>query len=360
METVSVTLTDDAAFAGIPDIPPVLDNDLAMRIQSKLDAQARPPGSLGRLEGLAVQIGQILHSQTPQLDEPIILLCAGDHGLVAEGVSAWPSAVTTLMMKAILAGDATVSVLARQHGLKLLVADCGVIDPLPEQPGLLLCRVGSGTADALLQPAMTREQCLRAIRHGRQLVASLPGNVVLLGEMGIGNTSPASLLLARLEGLPIEQVVGPGAGLDHQGRQHKRQVLANVLRRHAAVRDPLDVLATLGGFEIATLTGVVLQAALENRVIVVDGFITSSAVLVASRLQQAVLERCLFSHVSAEPGHQLMLASMNVDALLQFDMRLGEGSAAALVWPILESACRALNEIAPLAEVMARGQPPHA
>ena len=150
-------------------------------------------------------------------------------------------------------------------------------------------------------------------------------------------------------------MVGPGAGLDVAGRQHKIQVLGQVLERHAQATEPLDALAALGGFEIATLAGAVLQAALENRVIVVDGFITSSAVLVAACLQPAVLERCVFSHVSAEPGHRLMLQAMQADPLLQFGMRLGEGSAAALVWPLLESACRALNEIAPLEKVMARG-----
>ena len=341
--------------AVVPFIPPVLDADRAAAIQARLDAQARPPGSLGRLESLAVQIGQILRTEAPRLQEPTVLLCAGDHGLVAQGVSAWPSSVTTLMMQGILSGEATVSVLARQHGLNVQVVDCGVIDPLPEQPGLVLRRVGAGTADALLQPAMTPEQCRTAIRNGREQVASLPGNAILLGEMGIGNTSPASLLLARLAGLPIEQVVGPGAGLDAAGRQHKIQVLGQVLERHVQATEPLDALAALGGFEIATLAGAVLQAALENRVIVVDGFITSSAVLVAARLQPAVLERCVFSHVSAEPGHRLMLQAMQADPLLQFGMRLGEGSAAALVWPLLESACRALNEIASLEKVMARG-----
>ena len=166
----------------------------------------------------------------------------------------------------------------------------------------------------------------------------------------------ASLLLARLADLPIDQVVGPGAGLDAEGRQRKTRALAAALVRNAAATEPLDALAALGGFEIATLVGAVLQAALENRVIVVDGFITSSAVLVAARLQPAVLERCVFSHVSAEPGHRLMLDALGADPLLQFGMRLGEGSAATLVWPLLESACRTLNDIAPLATVLARGE----
>ncbi|MDO5102851.1 MAG: nicotinate-nucleotide--dimethylbenzimidazole phosphoribosyltransferase [Lautropia sp.] len=354
-ETASVG--DLAAFDGIPSISPGLDDEVAHRIQGRLDAQARPPGSLGKLESLAARIAQILGTDEPHLIEPAMLLCAGDHGLVAQGVSAWPSSVTTLMMQTILAGDATVSVLARQHGLSLVVVDCGVVQPLPEQPGLLSRSVGRGTADASQQPAMTMDQCRQAIRHGRELVAGLPGNAVLLGEMGIGNTSPASLLLARLADLPIEGMVGPGAGQSAEGLKRKQAVLAATLVKHAEVKEPLAVLATLGGFEIATMVGVMLQAALERRVIVVDGFITSAAVLVASRLQPAVLDYCVFSHVSAEPGHRLMLAVMKAEPLLQFDMRLGEGSGAAMVWPLLESACRVLNEVAMLETVLSRAAP---
>ncbi|MDO4906138.1 MAG: nicotinate-nucleotide--dimethylbenzimidazole phosphoribosyltransferase [Lautropia sp.] len=339
----------------IPVIGPLEDEGRAAAIQQRLDAKARPPGSLGKLEALAVRIGQVLGTSSPRLREPVMLLCAGDHGLVAQGVSAWRSTVTTLMMQTILAGEATVSVLARQHGLALRVVDCGVVQPLPAQLGLLLRSIGPGTADASQGPAMTMAQCRQAIRNGREVVADLPGNAVLLGEMGIGNTSPASLLLARLTDQPVERVVGKGAGLTPEGLAHKQKVLAMTLERHRQIEEPLDVLAAMGGFEIATLVGAVLQAAKENRVIVVDGFITSAAVLVAARLQPAVLERCVFSHVSAEPGHRLMLRAMAVEPLLQFDMRLGEGSGAALVWPLLESACRVLNEVASLQSVLARG-----
>lgn len=339
-------------FDEIPVIPSRRNAELAKALQARLDGQARPPGSLGRLERLAVQIGLVQGHDTPRLEKPALLLCAGDHGLVAQGVTAWPSDVTTLMMHTILAGEATVSVLARQHGLNLRVVDCGVIKPLPPQPGLAPRAVGRGTADATEQPAMTMQQCRKAIRHGRELVAETPGNVILLGEMGIGNTSPSSLLLARLGHLAIEQVVGRGAGQTDEGLQRKIDALARALDRHPDATEPLDALAALGGFEIATLVGVVLQAALENRLIVVDGFITSAAVLVAARLQPAVLERCVFSHVSAEPAHALMLVLMNAEPLLQFDMRLGEGSAAALVWPIVESACQVLTKVASLDRVM--------
>lgn len=342
---------------GVPVVPPRHDEVLAKAIQARLDAQARPPGSLGRLEALAVQIGLVLGSETPQLQEPALLLCAGDHGLVAQGVSSWPSRVTTLMMQTILAGDATVSVLARQHGLRLLVVDCGVVQPLPAQAGLLCRSLGRGTADASQGPAMSMAQCRQAIRNGREMVAALPGNAVLLGEMGIGNSSAAALLLACLAGLPIGQVVGPGAGHSPAGLAHKRQVLAATLARHPALTDPLAALAALGGFEIATLVGATLQAALENRLVVVDGFITSAAVLVAARLQPAVLARCVFSHVSAEPGHQAMLAAMQAEPLLPFGMRLGEGSGAALAWPLLVSACEVLRGVATLDTVLARSVP---
>lgn len=353
LQPQSPTAAANVSFDDIPVVPTVRNATLAERIQARLDAQARPPGSLGRLEKLAVQIGQVQGVETPRLHEPTLILCAGDHGLLAQGVSSWPSDVTTLMMHSILAGDSTVSVLARQHGIQLKVVDCGVVKPLPPQPGLHLRSVGRGTVDSSLQPAMTMKQCRQAIRNGRELVAETPGNVVLLGEMGIGNTSPSSLLLARLAGLPIESVVGTGAGMDDAGRRHKQEVLARALNRHASATTPLDALAALGGFEIATMVGIVLQAALENRVIIVDGFITTAAVLVAARLSPAVLERCVFAHVSAEHGHRVMLDALGATPLLEFGMRLGEGSAAALAWPLVDSACRLLNEVASLDRVMA-------
>lgn len=353
LQPQSPTAAANVSFDDIPVVPTVRNATLAERIQARLDAQARPPGSLGRLEKLAVQIGQVQGVETPRLHEPTLILCAGDHGLLAQGVSSWPSDVTTLMMHSILAGDSTVSVLARQHGMQLKVVDCGVVKPLPPQPGLYLRSLGRGTADVSRQPAMTMKQCRQAIRNGRELVAETPGNVVLLGEMGIGNTSPSSLLLARLAGLPIESVVGTGAGMDDAGRRHKQEVLARALNLHASATTPLDALAALGGFEIATMVGIVLQAALENRVIIVDGFITTAAVLVAARLSPAVLERCVFAHVSAEHGHRVMLDALGATPLLEFGMRLGEGSAAALAWPLVDSACRLLNEVASLDRVMA-------
>jgi nicotinate-nucleotide--dimethylbenzimidazole phosphoribosyltransferase len=206
-----------------------------------------------------------------------------------------------------------------------------------------------GTADASAQAAMTVAQRDEALQHGVDLVKGLPGNALLLGEMGIGNTSAASLLLARLAGLDIAQCTGAGTGLDALAVLRKTEVLREVLARHADAKAPLDALAAFGGFEIATMVGAVLQAAHERRVIVVDGFIATSAVLVAYALQPLVLQRCVFAHRSGERGHEFMLQHLGVRALLDLGLRLGEGSGAALAWPLLQSACTVLREMASFA-----------
>ena len=340
-----------AAFT-VPAIADISDAPLTARLQHLLDNKTKPLGSLGRLEALALRIGEVLGTEAPALLQPQMLVCAGDHGLAAKGVSAFPSDVTWQMVENFLAGGAAVSVLARQHGLQLTVVDCGVARPIaqretaPGAPRLLVHKVAPGTADASVGPAMTAEQCAQAIANGMEVVRGLPGNALLLGEMGIGNTSVASLLLARLAGLPLAEVTGAGTGLDAAGIERKRAVLQQALDANADATTPLAALAALGGYEVATLVGAVLQAALERRVIVVDGFITSAAVLVASRLQPAVLQRCVFAHRSGERGHALMLAQMQAEPLLDLGLRLGEGSGAALAWPLLQSACAVLAEMA--------------
>jgi nicotinate-nucleotide--dimethylbenzimidazole phosphoribosyltransferase len=336
----------------VPAIADISDAPLTARLQHLLDNKTKPLGSLGRLESLALRIGQVLGTEAPALLQPQMLVCAGDHGLAAKGVSAFPSDVTWQMVENFLAGGAAVSVLARQHGLALTVVDCGVAKPIaprdtaPGAPQLLLRKVAPGTADASVGPAMTAEQCAQAITNGIEVVRALPGNALLLGEMGIANTSVASLLLARLAGLPLADVTGAGTGLDAAGIERKRAVLQQALDANAEATTPLAALAALGGYEVATLVGAVLQAALERRVIVVDGFITSAAVLVASRLQPAVLQRCVFAHRSGERGHSLMLAQMQAEPLLDLGLRLGEGSGAALAWPLLQSSCAVLAEMA--------------
>ncbi len=330
----------------LPAVPDVHDPALAQRLQQRIDRKTKPLGALGRLEALAVQVGLIQQTEAPRWVAPQLIVFAGDHGLAARGVSAYPSDVTWQMVENFLAGGAAVSVLARQHGLALTVVDAGVRHNFAPRPGLLVRKIAPGTADATQGMAMTEAQCLAAIQMGREVVEGLPGNVVLLGEMGIGNTSAAALLLARLTDTELSLCVGRGTGLDDAGLARKLAVLAEVMQSHHAVSEPLQALAAFGGFEIAGLVGAVLQAASERRTIVVDGFITGAAVLAVSQLVPAVLGYCVWSHRSAESGHGVMIRHLGAQPLLDMGLRLGEGSGAALAWPLLVSAVNVLNDMA--------------
>ena len=343
----------------LPILADISDATLTEALHATLNNKTKPLGSLGRLEDVALQIGQILGSTAPVLDQPQMVVFAGDHGLTARGISAFPSDVTWQMVENFLAGGAAVSVLAKQNGIALTVVDCGVkrdfLAGLPagtQRPGLQVRKAAGaelGTADSSTQTAMTVAQRDEALQHGIDLVKGLPGNALLLGEMGIGNTSAASLLLSRLAGLDIAVCTGAGTGLDAPAVQRKTEVLREVLVFHAQAKAPLDALAAFGGFEIATMVGAVLQTAEERRVIVVDGFIATSAVLVAHALQPLVLQRCVFAHRSGERGHEFMLQHLGVQALLDLGLRLGEGSGAALAWPLLQSACTILRDMASFA-----------
>lgn len=330
----------------IPDVPDLIEPALAAALRHRIDRKTVPHGALGRLAALAERLGAILGTTEPRLDTPQLVVFAADHGIAARGVSAYPSDVTWQMVGNFLAGGAAVSVLARQHGIAQTVLDCGVRHDFEPAPGLLVRKIAPGTQDCSRGPAMTRAQCEQAIVNGIELVQSLPGNALLLGEMGIGNTSAASLLTARLGGIDVAEVTGAGTGLDAAGIARKTALLREALAANADAVQPLDVLAALGGFEIATMVGSVLQAAQERRVIVVDGFIATAAVLVASQLAPNVLQRCVFAHCSSERGHARLLALLGAAPLLDLGLRVGEGSGAALAWPLLESACRILNEMA--------------
>ncbi len=319
---------------------------LSARLQHRIDRKTKPLGALGRIESLAVQLGLILNTEQPELIDPQMVVFAADHGLAARGVSAYPSDVTWQMVENFLAGGAAVSVLARQHGLALTVVDAGVRHDFAPRAGLQIRKVAPGTADCTQQAAMSEVQCAQALAHGHELVRDLPGNALLLGEMGIGNTSSAALLMARLTGQPLRACVGRGTGLDDEALSRKQAILQEALERHSDAIEPLQALAAFGGFEIAMMVGAIWQAASECRVIVVDGFIATSAVLVAAHLQPLVLQRCVFAHQSDESGHALMLSHLQAQPLLQLDLRLGEGSGAALAWPLLVSACAILCEMA--------------
>ncbi len=337
-------MTIDVSF--LPAMPDLHDAALSQRLQQRLDNQTKPPGSLGQLERLAHRVACVLGTQQPQLRAPQLVVFAADHGLARRGVSAYPSDVTWQMVENFLSGGAAVSVLARQHGIALTVVDCGVRHSFAPRAGLLIRKLGPGTQDALDEPAMTATQCEAALRHGIELVRDLPGNALLLGEMGIGNTSAASLLMSRLTGCDIADCTGAGTGLDAAAIDRKTALLRQVLQRHAQATAPLAALAALGGFEIATMVGAILQAGAERRLVLVDGFIASAAVLVAAALRPAVLQRCVFAHRSGERGHALMLNHLQAEPLLDLGLRLGEGSGAALAWPLVVSACALLNEMA--------------
>lgn len=330
----------------LPPVPDLHDPALAAALRHKIDRKTVPHGALGRLAALAERLGAILGTTEPRLDKPQLVVFASDHGIAARGVSAYPSDVTGQMVGNFVAGGAAVSVLARQHGIAQTVVDCGVRRDFDAAPGLHTAKIAPGTADCSVGPAMSAAQCGQALANGIELVKGLPGNALLLGEMGIGNTSPAALLTARLGGIDVAEVTGAGTGLDAAGIARKTAVLREALAANAGATAPLAVLAALGGFEIATMVGSVLQAASERRVVVVDGFIASAAVLVASKIAPHVLQRCVFAHRSDERGHARLLQLLGAEPLIDMGLRVGEGSGAALAWPLLVSACAILNEMA--------------
>ncbi|MEN2751316.1 nicotinate-nucleotide--dimethylbenzimidazole phosphoribosyltransferase [Psychrobacter sp. FBL11] len=334
-----------------PIIANIENNELRQQLQQIIDSKTKPLGALGRLETLALQLGMIQGTTTPHINQPQIRVFAADHGLTKHGTSAYPSAVTAQMVYNFLQGGAAINVLARQHNIELKVVDAGVDadfanSPFKDHPQLLDYKVRCGSRDALTEPAMTEEECLATLENGMKVVKGLAGNLLIVGEMGIGNTSAASLLLARLGDVPIADCIGRGTGLDDAGLQHKTDILTQVLARHNEAQSPLDALAALGGLEIAMMAGALIQAASERRILLIDGFIASSALLAAERLAPGVAQYAIFAHHSVEPGHAHLLKLLNAEPLLDMGMRLGEGSGAALAYPLLQSACAIINEMA--------------
>ncbi len=322
---------------------------LAPTLQAKIDQKTKPLGALGQLESLALQIGLCQNTLTPSLNNPCIIVFAGDHGIVASGVSAYPQTVTAQMVANFLSEGAAISVFARQHKLELLIVDAGVNADLSSHPRLIDAKIGKGTLNFLKHSAMTTEDCTKALQAGAELVLQQHNNgcnCIGFGEMGIGNTSSAALLMHCLTAVPLAQCVGRGTGLNDDQLQNKLAVLQQALNQHKNITEPLDVLATFGGFEIAMMAGAYLKAAELGMLIMVDGFIAGTALLVASKLYPQALDYCVFSHVSSEQGHQALLDQFNARPLLNLDLRLGEGSGIALAYPLLQSAVVFLNEMA--------------
>lgn len=322
------------------------DEALSIRLTEAINHKTKPLGSLGLLESLAKQIGLVQRTIHPEIRQPAILVFAADHGIVAENVSAYPQSVTWQMVENFLAGGAAINVFARQHQCDLKIVDAGINHVFDNHPGLLDRKIGSATRNFAHMPAMDFDECVAAMQAGADLVDGLTGNVVGFGEMGIGNTTSASTIMHKITGLPVADCVGAGTGLSPEGVRHKQEVIERAVAFHKGVVSPLDVLATFGGFEIAMMVGAMRRAAELRMVLLIDGFIVTSALLVASRLDPAILDYCIFSHCSDENGHARMLAFLDAKPVLQLGLRLGEGSGCALVLPLLHSAVNFLCEMA--------------
>jgi nicotinate-nucleotide--dimethylbenzimidazole phosphoribosyltransferase len=321
----------------------------------------KPAGSLGRLEELAIQIAGVTGNPMPSVERKAVIVMAGDHGVTVEGVSAYPAEVTPQMVLNFLRGGAAINALAKQVGARVVVVDLGVAAEVTH-PDLISRKVAAGTANMAVGPAMTREQTLAAIDVGLDVVAAEVErglDLVAIGEMGIGNTTAASAITAAITQLPVALVTGYGTGLDEAQRLHKVAVIERALAVNMPdPTDPLDVLAKVGGLEIAGLVGVILGAAAARVPVVVDGFISGSAALVAATLCPAVTPYLIAGHTSVERGHRLILERLDLAPLLDLQLRLGEGTGAALAMPIVEAAVRAHREMATFDEagVSERGE----
>jgi nicotinate-nucleotide--dimethylbenzimidazole phosphoribosyltransferase len=338
-----------------------IDAAVVEQAEARQQQLTKPAGSLGRLEAVAVQLAGLQGQVKPSLDQLWIAIFAGDHGVVAEGVSAFPQEVTGQMLHNFVTGGAAISVLARQLGAQLEVVDLGTVTPSLDLPGVRHLNVGPGTANFVNGPAMTVAQGERAMQAGRDSVlrAIASGAQLFIGgEMGIGNTTAASALACALLDCPVVHLTGPGTGLNAAGVSHKAQVIERALALHGAQRgDALQTLFNLGGFEIAALVGAYLACAQEGVAVLVDGFICSVAALVAVRLNPECREWLLFGHRGAEPGHRHVLETLNAEPLLDLGLRLGEGSGAALAVPLLRLACDLHGQMATFAEAAVADRP---
>jgi nicotinate-nucleotide--dimethylbenzimidazole phosphoribosyltransferase len=322
--------------------------------QARQGQLTKPPGALGRLEDLAIYLAAMQGRELPQVERVHIGVFAGDHGVAAEGVSAFPQAVTAEMVKNFARGGAAISVAAKQLGATLEVVNLGTAFDTGELPGVLQCKLGKGTANFAQEAAMSEDQLVAALQAGRDSAARAAASGAQLyigGEMGIANTTAAAALACALLQLSPQQLAGPGTGLDAAGVQHKAQVIARALMLHAAhLNDASEVLRRLGGFEIAALAGAFVGSSQCGIPVLVDGYIASAAALIAVRLNPGVADWLLFAHRSAEPGHTLLLQALEAKPLLNLGMRLGEGSGAAVAVPLIRMACALHSGMATFAE----------
>ena len=318
-------------------------------VQLKIDIKTKPVGALGDIEALAKQVCLIQQSLEPKLTKPTILVFAGDHGIAEEGVSAYPQEVTWQMVMNFVAGGAAINVFTRQNGMDLQVIDAGVNYEFPGDLPIVYRKIAKGTRNFLIDLAMTESQLNQSLQSGADVLGELHDkgcNVVGFGEMGIANTASAAALVSQLTGIPVSEITGRGTGLNDHQLSHKIQVLENAFTYHGEIDDVHAVLQTFGGFEIAQMVGAMLEARNRNVLILVDGFIASAAYLCAYKLDPSVKGNAVFCHCSQEQGHRKLLDYLGVNALLDLNLRLGEGSGCALAYPLVKAAVSFINEMA--------------
>ncbi|MDR0440719.1 MAG: nicotinate-nucleotide--dimethylbenzimidazole phosphoribosyltransferase [Candidatus Accumulibacter sp.] len=329
-----------------------LDTTLDRALQEAIDNKIKPRGSLGVLERVALRVGRIQHSLSPRFVQPTLLVFAADHGAAKAGLSAYPQEVTWQMVENYLTGGAGANVFARQSGLAIKVVDAGVAHDFGKRPNLIDAKISpTGTRNYLEEAAMSREQCVAAIEAAAGIVRELAkqgSNLLAVGEMGIGNTASSALLTHIFLDIPLAECVGRGTGLDDAGLSHKRELLSLALARAqlSADADAIDVLAEFGGFEIAMMAGALLAGAECRMTLLIDGFVASAALLAAADIAPAIRDYCVFCHRSTEPGHLTQINALGGEPLLDLGLRLGEGSGAALAYPLVCSALAFLNEMA--------------
>ncbi|MFT3739057.1 MAG: nicotinate-nucleotide--dimethylbenzimidazole phosphoribosyltransferase [Breznakibacter sp.] len=325
-----------------------LNMELGEAVQHKIDQKTKPVGSLGKMERIAKQIALIQGTLTPVLKRPTMLTVASDHLICAEGVSPCPVEITWQQCLNFLQGGGGIGLFCKEYGFEHFVVDAGVNYDFEPHPMLIDVKVRKGTRNFLHEPAMSSDECICALENGRALINRLVNmgcNVVGFGEMGIGNTTPASALLAVYTGYPVRECVGPGSGLNINGVNHKAEVIEAAVAKHGISQNPIENLARYGGLEIATIAGAMLEAAAQNMVVITDGFITTSALLAAWAINPHILDYVLFSHQSMEQGHRRMIEFMGGEPIMQLDFRLGEGTGAAVAYSVVKGAVAMLNHM---------------
>ena len=322
------------------------DPSFETALRAAIDGKTKPLGALGRIEEIAAQLARLQRTLAPRAERCSLTIFAGDHGIAAEGVSAYPQEVTRQMVLNFLAGGAAANVFARSVGAEITVVDAGVAGDAMQHPGLVGARIGSGTANAATGPAMTKAQLDAALRAGERFGRAGEADAVAFGEMGIANTSAATLIAAKLTGQPVSGLVGRGTGVTDEGLRHKTAVLARAAARMAGRLDGRSALREYGGFEIAMMTGAMIAAAGARRLVLVDGFIATAAAAVALDIDPGIRPARLFRHKSQEAGHAGLLAALGAEPLLSLSMRLGEGTGALLAWPLVKAAAAMLRDMA--------------